>query len=247
LAEGPQVIGEAIGAGAAVQEIFLDEGKVAGDLLDLVTKTGLPVTRVSGSVMAAISDTATPQGAVAVIRETPAALTEVVAGSDLVVVLAQVRDPGNAGSLVRSAAAAGASTVIFTHGSVDPFHPKTVRATAGALFRLPIVRGETLETVVSALKAASIRVFGAASDAARPAEALDLTGRVALVLGNESWGLPEEQRSLLDDIVGIPMPGPAESLNVGIAGSILLFEVVRQRRGSRGEGSGAVYPRQPHG
>ena len=150
------MIGEAIEAGAAVQEIFLAEGKVAGDLLDLVTRSGLPVTRVSGSVMAAISDTATPQGAVALIRETPAILTEVVADSDLVVVLAQVRDPGNAGSLVRSAAAAGASTVVFTHGSVDPFHPKTVRAAAGALFRLPIVRGEALETVVSALKAAGI-------------------------------------------------------------------------------------------
>ena len=245
LAEGSQVIGEAIDAGADVQEIFVAEDQVSGGLLDLITRSGVPVTRVSEPVLAAISDTVTPQGAVALIRETPAVLTEVLAKSDLVVVLAQVRDPGNAGSLIRSASAAGASGVVFTQGSVDPFNPKTVRAAAGALFRLPIVRGETLETIVSALKAAGIRVLGAAPDA-QPAEAVDLTGRVALVLGNESWGLPEGQRSLLDDVVGIPMPGPAESLNVGIAGSILVFEVVRQRRGI-GEGSGAVYPRQPYG
>ncbi len=241
------MIGEAIDAGADVQEIFVAEDQVSRGLLDLITRSGVPVTRVSERVMAAISDTVTPQGAVALIRETPAVLTEVLADSDLVVVLAQVRDPGNAGSLIRSAAAAGASAVVFTQGSVDPFHPKTVRAAAGALFRLPIVRGETLETIVLALKAAGIRVLGAASDASQPAEAVDLTGRVALVLGNESWGIPEGQRSLLDDVVGIPMPGPAESLNVGIAGSILVFEIVRQRRRSIGEGSGAVYPRQPHG
>ena len=239
------MIREAIEAGASVQEIFLLEDGTTDDVIRLAEDREIAVTFVSEPVMAAISDTSSPQGAVALVREAPVVLEDVLAGADLVVVLAQVRDPGNAGSLVRSAVAAGASAVVFTHGSVDPFHPKTVRAASGALFRVPIVRGATLPAAIAALKSARIQVLGAASDANTPADALDLTGRVALVLGNEAWGLPAEDRSLLDGVVGIPMPGSAESLNVGIAGSILLFEVVRQRRG--GEESPAVYPQQPHG
>lgn len=245
LAEGPRVIRESIEAGASVQEVFLVEDGTIADIIPLAEARGIAVTVVSQPVMAAISDTSSPQGAVALIRERPVVLQDVLAGADLVVVLAQVRDPGNAGSLVRSAVAAGASAVVFTHGSVDPFHPKTVRAASGALFRVPIVRGATLSTAIAAIKGAGIEVIGAASDATTPADGLDLSGPVALVLGNEAWGLPAEDRSLLDRVVGIPMPGPAESLNVGIAGSILLFEVVRQRRG--GEESPAVYPQQPHG
>lgn len=239
------MIREAIEAGASVQEIFLVEDGTAAEVIRLAEDRGIAITLVSEPVMAALSDTSSPQGAVALVRQAPVVLRGVLTGADLVVVLAQVRDPGNAGSLVRSAVAAGASAVVFTHGSVDPFHPKTVRAASGALFRVPIVRGATLPAAIAALKSAGLQVLGAASDASTPADALDLTGRVALVLGNEAWGLPAEDRSLLDRVVGIPMPGPAESLNVGIAGSILLFEVVRQRRG--GEESPAVYPQQPHG
>jgi TrmH family RNA methyltransferase len=239
------VIREAIEAGASVEEIFLVEDGAGADFIRLAADRGIATTVVSEPVMAAISDTSSPQGAVALVREEPAVLEDVLAGADLIVVLAQVRDPGNAGSLVRSAVAAGASAVVFTRGSVDPFHPKTVRAASGALFRVPIVRGATVPAVIAALKIARIQVLGAASDASTPADDLDLTGPVALVLGNEAWGLPPEDRSLVDRVVGIPMPGPAESLNVGIAGSVLLFEVVRQRRG--GEEDPAVYPQQPHG
>ena len=241
------MIREAIEAGASVEEIFLVEEGGATDIVELAEARGIPTTVVSEPVMAAISDTRTPQGAVALIHEAPAVLEDVVSTADLVIVVAQVRDPGNAGSLVRSAVAAGASAVIFTHGSVDPFHPKSVRAAAGALFRVPIVRGSTLQTAISALKRARVQVLGAAAEATTSADALDLTGPVALVLGNEAWGLPAEERSLLDQVVGIPMPGPAESLNVGIAGSILMFEVVRQRRRRGGGESPAVYPQQPHG
>jgi TrmH family RNA methyltransferase len=208
---------------AAVQDLFVDESEpFAAEFLD---HGGLAVT---GQVIAALTDTSTPQGVVAV-AETRAIEAEAIDG-DLVVVLADVRDPGNAGTLVRSAVAAGSSGVVFAKGSVDPFNPKTVRATAGLLFRVPLVHEVALEDALSLLKARGFLVVGADAGAGVAPEDVDLTRAVALVLGNESWGIEAGARALLDEVVGIPMPGPAESLNAGIAGSILLFEAVRQRR-----------------
>ena len=149
---------------------------------------------------------------------------------DLVVVLANVRDPGNAGTLVRSAVAAGASAVVFCSGSVDPFNPKTVRSTAGLLFHVDVSAGVALDAALSELREMGFLILGADASSSKAPDEVDLSERVALVLGNESWGIEETSSRLLDDIVGIPMPGPAESLNVGIAGSVLLFEAVRQRR-----------------
>ena len=144
--------------------------------------------------------------------------------------LSEVRDPGNAGTLLRSASAAGASGVVFTTGAVDPFSPKTVRAASGALFQVPIATGVDLDALVPVLGSAGFTTIGAAADAPGSMEDVDLTGRVALVVGNEGWGIGATAAELLDAMVSIPMPGAAESLNVGIAGSILLFEAVRQRR-----------------
>ena len=203
--------------------MFVDESApFAAEFLD---RGGLAVT---GQVIAALTDTSTPQGVVAVAEER-AIETEAIDG-DLVVVLADVRDPGNAGTLIRSAVAAGSSGVVFAKGSVDPFNPKTVRATAGLLFRVPLVHEVALEDVLGLLKARGFFVVGADAAADVAPEDVDLTQSIALVLGNESWGIEAGARALLDEVVGIPMPGPAESLNVGIAGSILLFEAVRQRR-----------------
>lgn len=174
-------------------------------------------------------DTVTPQGVVAVVDMPASSLDDLMASGDLILVLADVRDPGNAGTLLRSAVAAGGSGVIFGSGSVDPFHPKTVRAAAGALFSLPIVRGVEVGPTLDALAGAGFAVLAADMDAKAPHDRIDLTGRVAFVLGNEAWGLPGELAGHVGDWVSIAMPGPAESLNVGIAGSILLFETVRQR------------------
>jgi TrmH family RNA methyltransferase len=149
-------------------------------------------------------------------------------------VLAEVRDPGNAGTLVRAAVAAGAEAVVFGAGSVDPLGPKTVRAAAGSLFSVTVIRNVDIRQALAQLRASGFTVVGADARATTSPEQVDLTARVALVLGNEAWGLPAEMVDLLDLTVGIPMPGPVESLNVGIAGSILLFEAVRQRRASGG-------------
>ena len=213
---------EAIEA-SAVRDLFVDEdAPFAGEFLG---QGGLAVTR---QVASALTDTSTPQGVIAVAEVR--AIEAGAIGGDLVVVLADVRDPGNAGTLLRSAVAAGSSGVVFARGSVDPFNPKTVRATAGLLFRVPVVHEVAPEEALSLLTERGFLVVGADARSSVAPEDVDLTRPVAFVLGNESWGIGAGARALLDEVVGIPMPGPAESLNVGIAGSILLFEAVRQRR-----------------
>lgn len=227
LVEGPIPVNEAFTHGE-VQELFVDaDTSIASNWL------ARGATAVSSHVIDALSDTSTPQGVVAVALMRTVAAAEV--SGDLVVVLSDVRDPGNAGTLVRSAVAAGASAVVFCSGSVDPFNPKTVRSTAGLLFHVDVVAGIALDAIAEELKDKGFLIVGSDAASAKAPEKLDLTGPVALVLGNESWGIEESSSRLFDDVVGIPMRGPAESLNVGIAGSVLLFEAVRQRR-ARGAG-----------
>lgn len=217
----------ALDAGS-VKDLFVDaEAPFATEFLNQ------GATAVSGRVIAALTDTATPQGVVAVAEARTARLDAVE--GDLVVVLADVRDPGNAGTLVRSAVAAGAAAVVFATGSVDPFNPKTVRSTAGLLFYVDVVTEVPLRATLEEMRAKGFLLVGAEAGSPVAPVGVDLSGPVALVLGNESWGIDPSARHLLDEVVGIPMPGPAESLNVGIAGSILLFEVVRRRADERAD------------
>ncbi len=185
---------------------------------------------VAPDVMQAMSDTTTPQGVLAVVETPRASLADLPAEADLVLVLADVRDPGNAGTLVRSAAAAGAGAVVFTAGSVDPYGPKTVRSSAAALFSLAVVTDVTTDDVAGELHTRGMTIVGTDAAAETSMYDSDLTRPIALVMGNEAAGLPDAARSITDEVVAIPMPGDAESLNVGIAGSLLLFEAVRQRR-----------------
>jgi RNA methyltransferase, TrmH family len=238
LIEGGRAILDALRSGARMDEIFLSESAPdAGPIAAEAAERSVEVVSVTGAVLAALSDATTPQGVVGVAHS-PLVDLELLDAGDLVLVLAEVRDPGNAGTLLRSAAAAGAGAVVFTHGAVDPLNPKTVRAAAGALFALPIASGARLEDAVTLLRARGLAILGASARADHAAYDLNLARPTALVVGNESWGLPAEQRRLLDGEVGIPMPGVAESLNVGIAGSILLYDCMRQREMKRRERAG---------
>jgi TrmH family RNA methyltransferase len=192
----------------------------------------VPVTSVDGRVIKALSEATTPQGAVAVMIAPLDCFDSLDDGVDLVLVLAGVSDPGNAGTLVRSAVAAGAGAVVFTTGSVDALNSKTVRATAGNLWATRMIRDVTVTQASAELKERGFTLFGADSSAPRAHDEADLTGRSAIVVGNEAWGLPEEAAAVVDELVAIRMPGPVESLNAAIAGSILLFEAVRQRGGT---------------
>ena len=182
---------------------------------------------VTAGVMQAMTDTSSPQGMTAVVEVPSTDIEDLPQGATFVLVLADVRDPGNAGTLIRSALGAGADAILFADGSVDPFGPKTVRSSVGALFGLPIFQAP-IENGISLLKARGFAILGT-EVGAEPVHSFDLTEPTAFVLGNEAWGIPPELDRLLDSKVGIPMPGPIESLNVAVAGSILLFEAARQR------------------
>jgi TrmH family RNA methyltransferase len=218
-----------------LRELFVAGGDPAlASVRAAAEAVGVPVVAVSAHVLEALSTTATPQGVVAVANAADSDLADLDPDAGVVVVLADVRDPGNAGTLVRSAAAAGAGGLVFCHGSVDPWHPKVVRAASGSLWRIRVVRGVALDDALGALRALGLRLVGTAASAPVWIYDADLSGPIAIVLGNESWGFDEAWRGLLDATIGIPLEAGVESLNVAVAGSITLFEAARQRRMSAG-------------
>lgn len=179
-------------------------------------------------MLRALAHTTTPQGVVAVASTPSFRVADLGSDADLVLVLAQVRDPGNAGTLVRSAAAAGADCVVFSEGSVDPFGPKTVRASAGAVLRVPVDRSQPLAGSLAILKKKGFDILAAEGRSETSVYDVDLTGPTAIILGNEAWGL--EPDLAFDIAASVPMEEAIESLNVATAGSLFLFEAVRQRR-----------------
>lgn len=224
------MLSEALGSGIELTEVFWDADDAELEpLLRRCEAGGASVTRVADNVLRALATTATPQGIVAVARIPSFSLERLPADADLVLVLAEVRDPGNAGTLVRTAAAAGADCVLFTRGSTDPFGPKTVRSSAGSVFKLPIARAVDTDEAVSVLKGVGFRVLGTAGGAPVPVYDLDLTTKTAIVLGNEAWGF-ERPDLPVNEWVSIPLDEKVESLNVATAGAVFLFEAVRQRR-----------------
>jgi TrmH family RNA methyltransferase len=244
LVEGRHAVAEALDSQVAVRELFVvADAPGAAGLCSAARAARVPVTSVSPRVMQALAGTTTPQGVVAVVEAPAARLQELVAGASLVVVLADVRDPGNAGTLVRSAAAAGADAIVFCSGAVDALHPKTVRSAAGSLWRLPVVRDVSLPDCAAELRAAGLVVVGADASAPRQLYEADLTRRLGLVLGNESWGISGEAGALLDEAVSVPVQPGVDSLNVAVAGSVILFEAARQRRAGGGPPR-VVYPRR---
>src|SRR6266571_3970882 len=206
LAEGPQAVGEALACGANVTELFVTAHASARHqaLVARAAAVGTAVRVVSGQVMTALAQTTTPQGILAVCRFVDVPLTDVIAAAPrLVVVLAHVRDPGNAGTVLRTADAAGADAVIFTDASVDPYNGKCVRASAGSLFHLPVVAGTRLDAAADSLRRAGMRIVAADGRGSRTLDeaiaAGTLSSPTAWLFGNEAWGLPGESLSLADD------------------------------------------------
>jgi TrmH family RNA methyltransferase len=232
--DGPILVREALAAGVPIHEAFATadaDPLLVGDL----RAAGAVVRCVTPEVLARAVDTVTPQG-LAVIAARPEVTLEVAlaaaARGPLTLVLVGVSDPGNAGTLLRAAEASGAAAVLFCGDAVDPCNPKCVRASAGALFHLPVAIGGEAAAVLEGLQGAGVRTAATVVRDGTPYDDCDLTGAVALVLGNEAHGLPEELVGAVDVRLTIPMVGRAESLNVAMAGSVVCFESLRQRRGS---------------
>lgn len=238
LAEGPQAVREALGQEGLIRELFVTGPARArhAELVTAVVGTGVPVHEVSGEVMAELAQTVTPQGLLAVCPFIDIPLADLVAAKPrLVVVLANVRDPGNAGTVLRTADAAGAQGVIFADASVDPYNSKCVRSSAGSLFHLPLVLGVPVQAAVSALHGAGLAVLAADGSAKLGLDDLDRGNRLGLptawLFGNEAWGLPADLVALADDAVAVPIYGRAESLNLAAAAAVCLYSSARAHHG----------------
>lgn len=207
------------------------------DIVTAASHAGVRIHQAEPRALDAVTDTAHDQGIVAVVEKLDVALTDVITKqAKLIVVLSQVRDPGNAGAVLRVADAAGADGVIVTASSVDVYNPKTVRATAGSLFHLPVVTGVGLPEVAELARARGMQIL--AADAHPPAHdlhvpwdtGLDLTRPTTWVFGNEAWGLPAGDRAQCDAAVAIPIYGRAESLNLATAAGICIYESAKNVR-----------------
>ncbi len=250
LAEGPQAVREAVAAHVAgpapvVLELYAtqDAAERHAAIVTTAAEHGVRVWTVAEDVLAVMTDTVTPQGLVAVCPTATTALEDVLARRPrLVALLDRVRDPGNAGTVLRAADAAGADAVVLTAGSVDVFNPKCVRSTAGSLFHLPVVVGVPLDDAVRDLQRAGCAVLAAdgagaldlddlADAAAAGAGApVDLTAPTAWLFGNEAAGLDDAGRAAADAVVRVPLHGRAESLNLATAAVVCLYASARAQR-----------------
>jgi TrmH family RNA methyltransferase len=259
--EGVNLLEEALGADVAIETVYLDgewaqgggtaRGDTAADgddevfpgdeatrrhrldgLLDRCLDHGARVFELGPGVLARVAGTVTPQPVLAIVETPRFELSELgPTNPRLIVVCVDVRDPGNAGTVVRSAWAAGAESVVFCDGAVDPWNPKTVRSSAGAALHIPVVTTGPAPAALQEIGGWGVRRLGTVREGGMDYATLDLTSPSALVFGNEAAGLPVELiDSDIDGWVSIPMPGGAESLNVGMAAAVLCFEAARQRR-----------------
>jgi TrmH family RNA methyltransferase len=230
LVEGAQGVLEALAAGT-VREVFAtapaDDRRL--QVADAAARARVPVHDVSPDVMGHLTSTVTPQGVLAVSSFVDVSLEDLPADARLLPVLMEVRDPGNAGTILRSADAAGASGVVFTRSSVDVYNPKTVRASAGSLFHVPVVRETDPKEVVSRLRERGWSILAATAQGERSVYEVPLTEPTAVLFGNEARGLPEAALALTDGTVRVPIAGRAESLNLAAAATLIIFEWARQR------------------
>ncbi len=232
--EGLKLVNEALDAGIKVESLYVTAGEQSsgGAVVALVERAitdGARVHEVGPGVIERVADTVTPQPVLAVVPfvDRP---HQLLREARFMVVAVDVRDPGNAGTILRSAAAAGCDGVIFCEGSVDLYNPKTVRASAGSVFQVPVAVGGHPTEVLADLKRWGVRRLATTVAGGRDYTQVDLTGPTAFVLGNEANGLTQEVEGEVDDRVTIPMAGRSESINVGMAAAVLCFEAARQRR-----------------
>jgi TrmH family RNA methyltransferase len=233
LLEGWRLIDEALDSGMEVTEVAIAEDASADRIEALTSRLAAGragVRNVSRDVLAALSETETSQGVLAVARRPAFDEERMFRGTPLLLVAVAIQNPGNVGALLRAAEAAGATGAYFTAGSADPMSWKALRGSMGSAFRVPHVAGLEAADTLARLSARGVTTVAAAATQGDRYDAVDLTGPVALLLGNEGAGLPADLAARADRRITIPMSAPVESLNVAVAAGILLFEAGRQRR-----------------
>lgn len=235
LAEGVRFVAEALNSTWPVEMLVYSQ-RIAEDgrgkeLLSSASNRGIALLEVEDPLFCELAGTETPQGILAVVRQRSNSLEELAAGQPALLLLVDgVRDPGNLGTIIRSADAAGAGGVILMKGTADIYNPKTLRSTMGSLFHLPVIQGCAAEVVMAYLEERGIKTVAGEPRAARTVYECDLRVPCALAVGGEATGAGQAVLDRVSELVRIPMPGRAESLNVAVSASILLFEAVRQRQ-----------------
>lgn len=240
LIEGARFVEEALNSDWPLEavlytsEFYLGHGNV----VHKARSKRLKVVEVTGGLLAELAETENPQGVAAVAHMRQWGITGILAavspGDNIIVLVDGVQDPGNLGTLIRSADAFGAGGVILTKGTVDLYNPKTLRSTMGSIFHLPVVQGLETKEIICLLREHNYTLVVGDPRAELSIDRADLLSRIALVVGSEASGPSREVMSHTHTRVSIPMPGKAESLNVGVASAIMLYEVTRQRRNGGG-------------
>ena len=233
LAEGIKMLREA--PRDWIKEVYLTEEvlqrlrKEDGEVLTKIENTGYEI--LSNEVMKKVSDTQTPQGALVVLNRPSYMLEDIVGnGEGTFMVLENLQDPGNLGTIIRTGEGAGIRGVIMSQDTVDIYNPKTIRATMGSVYRVPFIYVETLSNSICYLKEKGVRTYAAHLKGTKQYYEFSYTGGTAFLIGNEGNGLKKETADLADEYLRIPMEGQVESLNAAIAATILMYEAYRQRR-----------------
>ncbi|SNS97505.1 RNA methyltransferase, TrmH family [Granulicella rosea] len=221
--EGDHLVLEALQSGMVLKTVFISERR---PVPDEVPKS-VEVLRLANDVFRSCVETQSPQGIAALLVPPVGSVEKMLRNTPLILVAQALQDPGNLGTLVRSAEAFGATGVLTTLGGVSPWNQKCIRASAGSVFRLPVAQAD--EAAVALLKSHKVQFLAAMPTNAIPIEQADLKLPTALLIGNEGAGLDAEWTALADRRITIPTPGRVESLNAAVAGSLLLYEASRQR------------------
>ncbi|WP_283775801.1 TrmH family RNA methyltransferase [Rhizomonospora bruguierae] len=237
LAEGPQAVREALGRPGLVHELFGTGAALTryAEMVDAARGGGVPVSRVTDDALAALAETVNPQGLVAVCAHLDVPLRQADTGR-LTAVLVEIRDPGNAGTVLRTADAAGAGAVVFAGEAVDPYNGKAVRASAGSLFHLDVVREPDPVAAIRQLRDTGLTVLAATGHGDADLDVLadggGLDGPTAWLFGSEARGLPEPVLAAADARVRVPIHGRAESLNLAAAAAVCLYASAKAQRGA---------------
>lgn len=249
-AEGPKLIRDALRSGLEAEALLVSESaeREADEILRAASETEAGISRsrilrTTDKLFQSVAATEAPQGVAALFRQRAWGLEDVLRGTGeirgtapLAIVLAELQDPGNVGTILRSAEAFGATGAVTTRGTADPWSPKALRASAGAALRLPVLRGMAIPVLLAQLRLARVKIYAtgaAAADAVSQShlmERADLREPVAIFIGNEGAGLPAEVKRAADAMLTIPIRADVESLNAAVAASIVLYEVARQRQ-----------------
>lgn len=232
--EGIRSVGQALEAGAPIAEVIYSAGVFrlpgGGELMDRVFKAGLRTVEISESLFKHVSDTENPQPVMAVIDIRDCTLDDLPEAQDMLLVIADaIQDPGNLGTIIRTADAAGAKAVLLLKGTADPYSPKAVRSTMGSIFSIPVMVQCNTEELFCRLRERGVRLIAASPEGGTAYWDADFRGSIAIIIGNEANGISETAREYSDLCVALPMNGRAESLNAAVACGILLYKALEQR------------------